>query len=463
MENALNLWNSVKEDFKNSGKITDSDFKSFFGPITEVHKVYNNYIYLIADNAFNKFRIEKYFLPDLNALLQKYCSKKMEFKIISAEDAALENENNAKKALNSVNPSEFATNARKLRPEYTFENFVTGESNRFAFVSSTKVAESPCVTINPLYIFGDVGLGKTHLMMAIGHYVLDNNINTNVVYTTAQQFAEDYFMATSKKSAASLEQFYNYYRNADLLLVDDIQFLANKTATQEEFFKLFEYLFENNKQIVITSDRKASELENIMSRLKSRFDWGLPVDVKKPDAEHRKAILKRKLFFLLPDPKVVNNEALDYIATNFDSNVRELEGALRRFINYCVSFNIDFSLENAKIALESIIIASKNSNSISSNNGVIEKVKDCVAKYYNISVSDLSSSTRKKEVVIPRQIAVYIIRTKYDIPLDTIGSYFGNRDHSTISHAIDKITSAINSDWTIKQDIENIEKMLDTK
>ena len=168
----------------------------------------------------------------------------MEFKIISAEDAALENENNAKKALNSVNPSEFATNARKLRPEYTFENFVTGESNRFAFVSSTKVAESPCVTINPLYIFGDVGLGKTHLMMAIGHYVLDNNINTNVVYTTAQQFAEDYFMATSKKSAASLEQFYNYYRNADLLLVDDIQFLANKTATQEEFFKLFEYLFE---------------------------------------------------------------------------------------------------------------------------------------------------------------------------------------------------------------------------
>ena len=257
---------------------------------------------------------------------------------------------------------------RSLRPEYTFDNFVTGEANREAFTFAVKVAESPNVTINPFYIFGDVGLGKSHLMMAIGHYILDNNINANIVYTTAQQFVEDYFKSKNKnqRNTAIADNFDKYYRSADVLLVDDIQYLADRQGSQDEFFKLFEYLFENNKQIVITSDKPAAEL-NIMARLKSRFSWGMQTDIKKPNLQLRVAILRDKLRFLISDPTVIPDNVLTYIAENFDTNVRDLEGALRRFISFCVSFNIPFTLENAANSLEGIIPKDKNLNLESSN------------------------------------------------------------------------------------------------
>lgn len=453
MEKANNLWLQVKESLeKNLDKDT---FDNTFKNINDIYKVNNNYIYLPVDGVLNKYRIEKFYLDKMNQLLQNLVDEKTEFKIITAEAIKKEQENISKTPFVSPDiPDRFKS--RTLRPEYTFENFVTGEANREAWTFSIKVADSPHVTVNPLYIFGDVGLGKTHLMTAIGHYILDNNINSNIIYTTAQQYTEDYFNATNKnnKNSNALEDFNNFYRSADVLLVDDIQFLKDKVKTQEEFFKLFEYLHEKNKQIVITSDRPATELE-IMDRLKSRFSWGIPVDIRKPNFELRKNIARKKLAFLISDPSVVSDEILEYISNNFDENVRELEGALRRFVSYCVAFNVDFSLENAQLSLESLISKDKLvQNDINSTH--IEKVKTIVAAYFNINVRDLSASSRKQEIVYARMITIYLLRNVIKLPLKKIGEYLGGRDHATILHAIDKITKSLADDALVRQDVDHL-------
>ena len=460
MEHANELWIKTKKLLADSNKIGATEFSEIIKPIEKIHKVANNYIYLIVQTTLTKFRIDKFYLSKMNECLAKLTDENLKFQIITQEDANKENEENKNKSLVSINKDEIKGNSRSLRPEYTFTNFVAGQSNRFAYITALNVAEAPHVsTMNPLYIFGDVGLGKTHLMMAVGWYILSNNINANIIYTSAQQFADEYFAATRKNSNYTIEQFYNYYHSADVLLVDDIQFLANKTATQEEFFKLFDYLYEKNKQIIITSDRRADELENIMKRLTSRFSWGISVDIKKPDFDLRYQIIKKKLAFALTDPSVVSEEALNFIANNFDNNVRELEGALRRFINYCVAFGINYNEENARTALNDIIPKDKTNitpDKISS----INDVKKAVANYYGIHIEDLASTTRKKEIVIPRQVAIYIVRTKYDIPLKKIGEHFGNRDHATILHSLDKIEEIMQKDPDLNQDVENIIKKL---
>ena len=284
-----------------------ANIKERFDNANEVLKVENGYIFVIAKDSYTKMCLTKFNSNRMNELLNEISPEKMGFKFISKEEADKELDNNLQKFANPVKPA-FDRSQRNLRAEFTFDNYVIGESNRFAFVTAMRVAESPNAVLNPLYIFGDVGLGKTHLMMEIGHYILDRNINTNVVYTTAQQFAEDYFYYTNK-GKNEIEDFYNKYRQADVLLVDDIQFLENKPATQEEFFKVFDYLHENNKQIVVTSDRLASELK-IMARLKSRFNWGIAVDIKNHDPILRKNILKSKLEYLVSDPSIVPDSEL---------------------------------------------------------------------------------------------------------------------------------------------------------
>lgn len=457
MEQALALFeqviNTLKLDYP------DGQFNTTFGDKGQnlkIHKVQNGSIFLIVANSFDKFRIEKFYLNKMNETLNTISTEKMQFKIITQSQADEEKEKINSIAINTVDLSEKAIKQRFLRPEYTFDNFITGEANREAFTFAVKVAESPHVTVNPFYIFGDVGLGKTHLMMAIGHYILDNNVKANIVYTTAQQFVEDYFKSKNKnqRSTAVSDYFDNYYRNADVLLVDDIQYLADRQGSQDEFFKIFEYLFENNKQIIVTSDKKASEL-NIMDRLKSRFTWGIQVDIRKPNIELRKAILKKKLATLIEDPLKVSDDALEYIATNFDENVRELEGALRRFVNYCVAFNINYTLENAKLSLESIISTNRSSaNDYSITQA--EKIKSVVASYFNIPVKELSGVSRKQEIVYARSITMYLLRTVANIGLKKIGELLGNRDHATVSHAIDKITDGIKNDEYIRQDVDNL-------
>lgn len=459
MEQYLKLWEQVLNVVRQN--LDDERFNELFRDYS-VYKFQNNYIYVVVPDVLTKFRIEKFLIKRINQeILPNFTNEKIMFKIITKEEAEEDKKQSEYNKL--VNPTKDYTNnlsRRNLRPEYTFSNFVVGESNRFAFLSAMKVAEAPGDVYNPLYIFGDVGLGKTHLMMAIGHYILDNNINANVIYTTAQQFTEDYFLATStKKGRENIEEFYNYYRSADVLLVDDIQFLDGKKSTQEEFFKVFEYLHENNKQIVITSDRSANQLQNMMARLKSRFNWGLNVDIKTPDNDLRINILKTKLKFLLNNPAEVPIEVLEYISKTFPNNVRDLEGALRRYVTYCVSLNIPFTLENVYVALDSLIPNKENDTQIE-NNSQIEYIKQVVCDYFKISTNDLTSTSRKQQVTYARQIAIYLIRDKFNIPLKRIGEFFGNRDHATISHSIDKIKHGIQTNPLIKTDIEILEKKI---
>ena len=457
MDNAEQLWQLVKSKLEE--EYSSQVFEDTFQQINTIYKVHNNYIFLIVGSQFTKYKIEKFYLEKMNQILCEVANEKLGFKLILEEEIKKEEELKSSVALNAADkPSPIRS--RKLKPEYTFTNFVTGEANREAFTFALQVAGSLYVTSNPLYLFGDVGLGKTHLMMSIGHYVLDNNINANVVYTTAQQFVEDFYNAKSKnqRSTDAATQFNEYYRNADLLLVDDIQFLSGKTASQEEFFKLFEDLFENNKQIVITSDRPASELD-LMARLKSRFSWGLPVDIKKPNFELRKAILKKKLQFLIESPEKVEDAALSYIAESFTESIRELEGALRKFVYTCVAFNQEFSLENAKASLASL---NKEKVSDSEGNSVeIERIKNVVADYFNITSKDLISTSRKQNLVYARDILVYILRENYSFPLKRIGDFLGGKDHSTIAHSFDKIENGIKNDPNVKQDITNISKKIE--
>lgn len=460
MEQAYELLNKVKNKLKEI--YPSAQYTTTFENLKEIFKVQGSNIYLIVANSYEKFKLEKLYLGEMNKILNSFSENPMQFKFVTPEDAEKNKEKQDSLAINKVDTSEKTIRERSLRHEYTFENFVAGEANRDAFTIALQVAKNPSIAIyNPFYIFGDVGLGKTHLMMAIGHYILDNNINANVVFTTAQQFYDDFVKSkvNSQASIASSERFDNYYRSADVLLVDDIQYLIDKNKTQDEFFKLFEYLTEKNCQIIVTSDRSANKLK-LMDRLKSRFTQGNQVTVQKPDKKLRKAILQNKLATLIENPTIVSDDALDYIASNFEENVRELEGALRRFISYCVSFNYDYTLENAQISLESIISIDKGSFN-NSNDNCAENVKNVVADYFNISVKELVGMSRKQELVYARSVAIYLLRTKYNLGLKKIGEYLGDRDHATIAHAIDKIEDGIKTDDFICQDINNLITRLD--
>lgn len=456
-EECKNYYEKVLEQLEQETPGEDIEtFKDRFTNVIDVLKFENDYIYVIIKDPLTKLLIEKFNSRRMNEILESISNQKIAFKFITEEDAKKEQEK-SKNLIASIDPKTLERSTRKLRAEFTFDNFVIGESNRFAFITAMKVAESPYSVLNPLYMFGDVGLGKTHLMMAIGHYILDKNRNANVVYTSAQQFVEDFFIYT-KKDSSNIEYFYNKYRQADILLVDDIQLLENKPGSQEEFFKVFDYLHENNKQIIITSDRKANDLK-LMDRLKSRFSWGMPVDIQSPDRELRINILKRKLEFLIPNPKSVPLECLELIADLFTNNIRELEGALRRFVTYCVSMNVEFTKDNALMILESIIPKS-NSDFKDENDKIIQNVKEIVATYFQISETDLISNSRKPSLVYARNLCYYIIRNKYGIQLKKIGEHFGNKDYTTIMHGFDKIKDSINTDSKVKSDVVYVENKL---
>ena len=292
MEQQTEIWHEVKNELAN--QLENNTFEEIFESVDSVFKVRNNYIYLVVDNDFIKKRIEMLYLSRMNRLLENYVSERHEYRLITRDDA--EEELNQEQAYEINQPDYTAHDDRylntNLNSSYTFRNFVVGNSNRLAYTSALKVADQPGVVANPLYIFGDVGLGKTHLMQGVGNYILEGDINTRVLYVKADQFVEDYVKYSSKKK---YNEFNNFYRSVDVLLVDDIQFLAKKEKSQEEFFKLFELLHSQQKQIVITSDRKASDLRDIMARLTSRFAWGVTVDINRPDLEHRIKILEKKL------------------------------------------------------------------------------------------------------------------------------------------------------------------------
>ncbi|MDY6012016.1 chromosomal replication initiator protein DnaA [Clostridium sp.] len=448
-EELKELWEKTLDIIK--GELSEVSFNTWIKSCEPI-SMSSNIIKISVPNAFTQEILEKRYKDLVANSIKAICSKlyNIEFLIASEiqnseEDESEKKHNNLKSNKKVIVNDEMTNN---LNPKYTFDSFVIGNSNRFAHAASLAVAESPAKAYNPLFIYGGVGLGKTHLMHAIGHYVLKNNPNAKVVYVSSEKFTNELINAIKDDKN---EEFRNKYRNVDILLIDDIQFIAGKERTQEEFFHTFNALHDANKQIILSSDRPPKEIPTLEDRLRSRFEWGLIADIQVPDFETRMAILKKKA-----DVENLNvaNEVMVYIATKIKSNIRELEGALIRIVAYSSLTNREITVDLASEALKDII-SKKQGKHIT-----IEIIQDIVASYFNLRVEDLKSQRRTRNVSYPRQIAMYLSRKLTDMSLPKIGEEFGGRDHTTVIHAYEKISDNLNRDESLQHTIDDLTKKL---
>jgi len=445
----LEVWLDIKKRLKNT--LEEYIYDDYFSNMNEIYKEQNNNIYLVVENAFYKKRINNEYLDRMNSMLQEYYPALKRFCLITKDEMLQEVEN--KKA--AINTEVFSRkNNAGLNPDFTFSNFIVGNANRLAYRYAILVSEQKTNIANPIYIFGDVGLGKTHLMQAIGNAILESDASSKILYIGTQDFVEEYVKSSSKPGG--YERFSEKFNDVDVLLVDDIQFLEFKNQTQMEFFKIFERLSNNNKLIVLTSDRKSSDLTNIMNRLTSRFEKGLSLDINKPDKELRIQILNSKIKQELPHPEEFPPEVIDYIATVCDNNVRQLEGCLKRVLYQCAAFEVEYSVENAKDALKSIIDFSDITSTAPASNEEIKRLISVVCSYFKVGEAELLSNSRKQNLVYARQICWYILKNNYKLTYQKIGSFFGGKDHSTILHGCEIIESSIKSSSETKKNVENV-------
>lgn len=442
------LWEKTLNTLK--GELTEVSFNTWIKSIEPISLEDSN-LRLGVPNNFTKDILENRY-KDLIINSVKSVSNKtynIDFFIISEEAI----EKDASKKQEEQKPTLVVNDEMSaiLNPKYTFDSFVIGNSNRFAHAASLAVAESPAKAYNPLFIYGGVGLGKTHLMHAIGHYIQNVNSKSKVVYVSSEKFTNE--LINSIKDDKNVE-FRNKYRNVDVLLIDDIQFIAGKERTQEEFFHTFNALYEANKQIILSSDRPPKEIPTLEDRLRSRFEWGLIADIQAPDFETRIAILKKKA-----DVENLNipNDVMVYIATQIKSNIRELEGALIRIVAYSSLTNREINVDLAAEALKDII-SSRNTRQIT-----IELIQDIVSSYYSLKIEDFKSSRRTRNVAFPRQIAMYLCRKLTDTSLPKIGEEFGGRDHTTVIHAYEKISQSLKKDENLQNTVTELTKKINQK
>ncbi|MFA4035063.1 chromosomal replication initiator protein DnaA [Clostridioides difficile] len=429
----VSLWDKTLQLIK--GDLTSVSFNTFFKNIVPL-KIHLNDLILLAPSDFNKDILENRYLHLIEDAISQLSLKKYNIKFVLSE-----------KEVADLNSDSTDLNYRvlypNLNPKYTFDTFVIGNSNRFAHAACVAVAESPAKAYNPLFLYGGVGLGKTHLMHAIGHHIVSQK-NSKVVYVSSEKFTNE--LINSIKDDKN-EEFRNKYRNVDVLLIDDIQFIAGKERTQEEFFHTFNTLHEANKQIIISSDRPPKDIPTLEDRLRSRFEMGLITDIQAPDFETRIAILRKKAQLERID---VPNEVMSYIAKNIKSNIRELEGALTRVVAYSSLSNRVISFDLATEALKDIITTSKNEEIN------VLRIKEKVSSVFNLKMEDFNSKKRTRSIAYPRQIAMYLTRELTDLSLPKIGEEFGGRDHTTVIHAHDKVSKDIEESEEIKTKIDKI-------
>jgi chromosomal replication initiator protein len=450
-EQYAQLW--VKTKFYLQQSVAEKTFKELFDHIQDVAIVENNTLFLLVANNFLKTRIDKLFLNKMNDYISTISEELVRFRIITQDELYETN-----KATVEASAQRFdQIRSGNLNQIYTFQNYVIGKNNRLAATIALQVADQPGVFANPLYIFGPVGIGKTHLMQSIGNYIVDNDITKRVLYVKTENFVEDY---VNLLRSNNIDQFNQKYADIDVLLIDDIQFLSKKTQSQQQFFKLFENLHGENKQIVVTSDRPTSELRDVMTRLTSRFSWGVVADINPPDLEHRLEILKRKLQTHLIDAETISLEVLELIANSFPTSVRELEGALNRVIFYKTIMNEELTLETAIEALQPLLKTQRMEH-LTLNSNKIDQLLDIVCGYFGLSKTDLYGNSRKREFLYPRQISMFLLRELYDLPYKKIGSIFSGRDHSTVMNSCEKIAAGIQNEESIKNDVQNIRQRVE--
>lgn len=434
------LWNKTRD--KLAASLAEETFDETFSNVKKVLKNENGIIYVLTPSLYIKTRINNLYARKIGEIVSKLTDLRVKFKFVCEGEIKVEKPKQIKLNKNNLK--------NNLKNNFTFDSLVVGESNRLSYSTGLKVAEQPGVFVNPLYIFGGVGLGKTHLMHAIGNQIIENDLNNNVLYIQASDFITDYIKAVQAQNMTSFEE---KYENLDVLLVDDIQMLAQGNKSQQEFFKLFNDLIGRQKQIVITSDCPAKKLTGIMDRLTSRFQMGVSVDIQQPDLPQRVNILKRKL--AENSNKQLDEKILTFIAENFVDNVRELEGGLNRVLWYCEVYNKEPSLELAKEALEVLIKAQK-----AQEKGNYEAALSVISNTYSISTADLLGKSRNAKYVLPRHIAMYILKTHFGFTYSKIGAILNGRDHTTIMNGCTKIEEELKTNQELKMAINIILKKL---
>ncbi len=441
-------WDEIIRAMKIEYDIADVSFKTWILPL-KIHSVDNDVITIVVPEEQTGLKyIEKKYTNQLKVTISEIMDHEFEIRFISKNDV---NNLSGSAKETPVTPDESSIYNAGLNPRYTFDSFVVGENNNFAHAASLAVAESPGEIYNPLFIYGGVGLGKTHLMQAIGNFIIRRNPSLKVMYVTSEVFTNELIESIKTEKNTSNKVFREKYRNVDVLLIDDIQFIIGKESTQDEFFHTFNTLRESKKQIIISSDRPPKDFETLEERLRSRFEWGLIVDISPPNYETRMAILHKKEEL---EGYNVDNEILDYIATNVKSNIRELEGSLTKLVAYSRLTHSDINIQFAEDVLKDII--SPNAHREVTPDLIIQ----IVAEHYGITTDDIISKKRNQEITFPRQVAMYICRYMTDVPFETIGNYMGKRDHSTIKYGVDKIAEDIKSSESLKNTIDIIMKKI---
>jgi chromosomal replication initiator protein len=443
-------WDEILEYLRIEHSITDVSFKTWLLPL-KVYSVADNLITISINDKMigpdsKNFISRKYGIP-LKVAIEEimYESYDIEFILESQIQATQKKANN-----NKANNIPVKTGSSILNPRYTFDTFVVGANNNLAHAASLAVAESPAEIYNPLFIYGGVGLGKTHLMHSIAHYILEQNPNSKVMYVTSEKFTNELIESIRNVNTTPTE-FREKYRNIDVLLIDDIQFIIGKESTQEEFFHTFNALHENKKQIIISSDKPPKDILTLEERLRSRFEWGLTVDIQQPDYETRMAILKKKEEL---DGLQIDNEVMKYIATNIKSNIRELEGALTKIVALSRLKKKEVDVTLAEEALKDLI-SPDNTKQITP-----ELIIDIVGEHYNLTSQEIFSSNKSRNIAFPRQICMYLCRKLTELSLSDIGKTMGNRDHTTVLHGIDKIEKTMKKDASINSTIDLLMKKL---
>ena len=440
-------------------ELSNVSFTTWIQPL-KVYDVVDNTVYIMVNmNASVEYIEKKYLLP-FKVCIAEITGTEFEVVFISEDGEKLSEIQNMAIEAGQKRRTKSVAEKAGLNPKYTFDTFVVGGNNNFAHAASLAVAESPGEVYNPLFLYGGVGLGKTHLMHSIAHFILEKNPKKKVLYVTSEAFTNELIEALKKGKTSGNEseisKFRNKYRNNDVLLIDDIQFIIGKESTQEEFFHTFNHLHTSGKQIIISSDKPPRDIETLEARLRTRFEWGLIADISAPNYETRMAILQKKIELDNLEKYNIPLDVLDYIASNIKSNIRELEGSLNKLIalyklnHYENPIDITLAAEALKD-----IISSENTRKVTP-----ELILDIVAEHYNITVADLKSNKRNADIAYPRQIAMYLIRTMTNSSLKAVGIVLGGKDHSTVKYGIEKINDEAETSESLSNTLNILKKKI---
>ena len=451
MDTVIEKWEEILQTVKSEYEVTDVPFNTWLKPL-KVYEVDGKLITVVVPSEQAAIGVnyisKRYKIPLQVTICVLTGMEECEVRFVLEKDLPKKTEKNTSydKQVQDTRYEE-----AHLNPKYTFDTFVVGSNNKFAQAAALAVAESPGDTYNPLFIYGGAGLGKTHLMHSIAHFILEHDENSRVLYVTSEEFTNELIETIRNGNNTAMSKFREKYRNIDVLLVDDIQFIIGKESTQEEFFHTFNSLHSAKKQIIISSDKPPKDMEILEERFRSRFEWGLIADITLPDYETRMAILHKNEEM---NGYSISEDVIKYIATNIKSNIRELEGALTKIVALSRLNKCDITLGLAEEALKDII--SPNAQREVTPNLIIQVVSD----HFGITPLDISSQKRTKEIVYPRQIVMYLCRNMTETPLQSIGRILGGRDHTTIIHGSEKIAADMNKDENLKNTIEILKKKI---